>query len=315
MKQKLLSLAACVAAAAMPVAVIVSRSANAVEDPPTPHYALLEAESMAPATESYNSNTAGSATQSSVVRTSLGTASGQAYSLFDNRNADQSRLTLPFEVEWPDTYAVAAGIVKAANFGIVKFAVDGRSTGAPIDGYAAATTRPDAIALGTLELSKGKHTVTLTVTGKNDAATDYRAGLDFLELDSEKAGTPAPSAVDNTAAAGSVDPTLGLTLGASPSFGAFTPGTAKDYTAQTTANVISTAGDATLSVSDPGHLVNGTFSLSQRLSVTGVPKTWSAPVSNDVVTLGFKQSIGANDPLRSGSYTRTLTFTLSTTNP
>jgi hypothetical protein len=315
MKQKLLSLAACVAAAAMPIAVIVSRSANAVEDPPIPHYALLEAESMAPATESYNSNTAGSATQSSVVRTSLGTASGQAYQLFDNRNADQSRLTLPFEVEWPDTYAVAAGIVKAANFGIVKFAIDGRAIGTPIDGYASATARADAIPLGTLELSKGKHTVSMTVTGKNDAATDFRAGLDFLELDSEKAGTPEPTAVDNTTAIGTVDPTLSLTLGASPSFGKFEAGTAKDYTAQTTANVISTAGDATLIVSDPGHLVNGTFSLPQPLQVTGVPKTWNSPVSHDVVTLGFKQSIGANDALRSGSYTRVLTFTLSTTNP
>jgi hypothetical protein len=315
MKQKLLSLAACVAAAAMPIAVIVSRSADAVEDPPVPHYALLEAESMAPATESYNSNTAGSATQSSVVRTSLSSASGQAYQLFDNRNADQSRLTLPFEVEWADTYAVAAGIVKAANFGIVKFAIDGRPIGNPIDGYAAATARADAIALGTLELSKGKHTVTMTVTGKNDAATDYRAGLDFLELDSEKAGTPAPTAVDNTAAHGEVDPTLALTLGGSPSFGKFEPGAAKDYTAQTTANVISTAGDAALNVSDPGHLVNGTFALPQPLQVSGVPKTWNTPVSNDAVTLGFKQSIGAGDALRSGSYSRVLTFTLSTTNP
>jgi hypothetical protein len=315
MKQKLLSLAACVAAAAMPIAVIVSRSANAVEDPPVPHYALLEAESMAPATESYNSNTAGSATQSSVVRTSLATASGQAYQLFDNRNADQSRLTLPFEVEWADTYAVAAGIVKAANFGIVKFAIDGRPIGNPIDGYAAATARADAIALGTLELSTGKHTVTMTVTGKNDAATDYRAGLDFLELDSEKAGTPAPTAVDNTAAHGEVDPMLALTLGGSPSFGKFEAGTAKDYTAQTTANVISTAGDAALNVSDPGHLVNGTFALPQPLQVSGVPKTWNPPVSNDAVTLGFKQSIGAGDALRTGAYGKTLTFTLSTATP
>ena len=42
--------------------------------------------------------------------------------------------------------------------------------------------------------------------------------------------------------------TLSLTLGAPASFGAFTPGVAKDYTASTTANVISTAGDAALTV-------------------------------------------------------------------
>jgi hypothetical protein len=53
-------------------------------------------------------------------------------------------------------------------------------------------------------------------------------------------------------------------------FGAFTPGIAKDYTASTTANVISTAADAVLGVRDAnlnatGHLVNGTFALPQPL--------------------------------------------------
>ena len=38
-------------------------------------------------------------------------------------------------------------------------------------------------------------------------------------------------------------------------------------------------------------------------------------MSNDVVPIGFKQAIGANDPLRTGTYSKTLTFTLSTTNP
>ena len=42
--------------------------------------------------------------------------------------------------------------------------------------------------------------------------------------------------------------TLALTLGAPASFGAFAPGVTKTYTASTTATVISTAGDATLSV-------------------------------------------------------------------
>ncbi len=43
--------------------------------------------------------------------------------------------------------------------------------------------------------------------------------------------------------------------------------------------------------------------------------TWTAPVSNDPVDVTFKQHIGATDPLRTGSYSRTLTFTLSTTTP
>ena len=38
-------------------------------------------------------------------------------------------------------------------------------------------------------------------------------------------------------------------------------------------------------------------------------------MSNDPVTIGLKQSIGATDPLRTGTYSKTLTFTLSTTAP
>ena len=43
--------------------------------------------------------------------------------------------------------------------------------------------------------------------------------------------------------------------------------------------------------------------------------TWSAPVSNDPVTIEFSQLIKSTDALRTGTYSKTLTFTLSTTNP
>jgi X-Pro dipeptidyl-peptidase len=120
--------------------------------------------------------------------------------------------------------------------------------------------------------------------------------------------------VDGTVG-GTVPATLSLTLGSSPSFGAFTPGLAKEYTASTTANVISTAGDATLSVSDPGHLTNGSFSLPEPLRVDIAPASWTGPVSNASVAIAFHQHIGANDALRTGTYSKTLTFTLSTTTP
>jgi exo-1,4-beta-D-glucosaminidase len=120
--------------------------------------------------------------------------------------------------------------------------------------------------------------------------------------------------VDGTAG-GTVPATLALTVGGPATFGAFTPGVAKDYTTTTLANVISTAGDAALTVSDPGHLTNGTFSLPDPLQVLFSKSTWAAPVSNDPVTITFKQHINANDALRTGAYSKTLTFTLSTTTP
>ena len=44
-------------------------------------------------------------------------------------------------------------------------------------------------------------------------------------------------------------------------------------------------------------------------------KTYSGPISNDVVTVPFTQAIAATDALRTGMYSKTLTFTLSTTAP
>jgi hypothetical protein len=132
---------------------------------------------------------------------------------------------------------------------------------------------------------------------------------------------------------GTVPATLSLTLGAPASFGGFTAGITKDYDAQMPANVISTAGDATLSVADqssnaPGHLVNGAFSLPTALlakanagsysTVGSAPAnllTYPGPVSNDNVTIGLRQHIDSGDALRTGTYSKTLTFTLSTTTP
>jgi aminopeptidase N len=132
---------------------------------------------------------------------------------------------------------------------------------------------------------------------------------------------------------GNVPATLSLTLGGPTSFGAFTPGVARDYTATIAANVVSTAGDAALTVTDPsttapGRLVNGAFALAQAVqarvapaafgAVSGSPltlETYAAPVSNDPLTIDLLQSIAANEPLRTGTYAKTLTFTLSTTTP
>jgi hypothetical protein len=142
-----------------------------------------------------------------------------------------------------------------------------------------------------------------------------------------------------TTVTGTVPATLGLTLGAPAAFGPFTPGVTKDYSATTTATIVSTAGDAALSVSDPdtvhpGHLVNGTFFLPSALtasassplagngpaaaSLGASPLTllsWTKPASNDQATVTFGQHIASTDALRTGAYNKTLTFTLSTTNP
>jgi hypothetical protein len=113
------------------------------------------------------------------------------------------------------------------------------------------------------------------------------------------------------------------------------PGIGREYETTVAATVTSSAGDAALSVADPssfapGRLANGTFTLLQPLQaraasgafapVTGTNApltllTYSGPVSASQVTIGLKQVIGPNDSLRTGRYSKTLTFTLSTTTP
>jgi hypothetical protein len=137
---------------------------------------------------------------------------------------------------------------------------------------------------------------------------------------------------------GSVTPTLALTLSPAATLGPFIPGIAREYETSVAATVTSSAGDAALSVSDPnatapGRLVNGAFALTAPVQakatntanpstvfapVSATPLTlltYSGPASLDQVTIGIKQAIGANEGLRTGTYAKTLTFTLSTTTP
>ena len=197
--------------------------------------------------------------------------------------------------------------------------------------------------------------------GKYVYIADYQRGIDIIKIDdSVMRGKIQPKACWNscedagqsveaittapTAAPAAPSPaTLALTLGTPAAFGAVHAGRRARTTRRSmTANVISTAGDGTLSVADPsatatGHLVNGAFSLPSPLqakasSAAGAGSaaladvggsaaptsllTYSGPdVSNDTVTVGFSQHISASDALRTGSYSKTLTFTLSTTTP
>ena len=199
---------------------------------------------------------------------------------------------------------------------------------------------------------------TLTQGGYSDSLTDINALRDLAQAPATGDATSRArllskaqelktwmqvllGAEDAPGSVGSAVPaTLSLTLGSPASFGGFTPGLGKTYTAGTTANAITTAGDVALSVADPsanatGRLVNGAFSLASVLQAKATSPlgaggalaavggsnaptsllTYSGPASNDAVALTFSQDVGANEALRTGSYSKSLTFTLSTTTP
>ena len=130
-------------------------------------------------------------------------------------------------------------------------------------------------------------------------------------------------------------------------FSPFIPGLAREYSTTMTASVTSTAENVSLSVADPARPPRAASSTGRSRSprrcrvasstlqdpaanppLTVRPAgpvggsasplqllTYNTPVGLDVATLTFKQSIGRTEALRTGGYSKTLTFTLSTTNP
>ena len=260
-------------------------------------------------------------------------------------NGDWIQLNGPFNLFQIDTVTI-----RYADNG------NGRTVGSPLAAIEVRTDAPDGPLVTTLDLtSTGANetwnslTFPISLAGKHELFFVFRSvpgGPGFgslLRLNWAEFGGNGVTVQKTTAdggVGGSVPATLSLSLGAPPSFGAFVPGVAQTYEASTTASVISTAGDAALTVADPssvatGHLVNGSFSLPQALqakasSATGAGGafadiggsasptallSYSAPVSNDAVAMTFRQAIASSDALRTGSYSKTLTFTLSTTTP
>ncbi len=152
--------------------------------------------------------------------------------------------------------------------------------------------------------------------------------------------TPGSSVSVNQEVSGIVPSVLALRLANQlATIGAITPGIARDYDAVVAATVTSSLSNARLSVADigdgSGRLVNGTTPLAQPLLVratnTANPNTafapltgagnpltllnWNTWVANDPVTIGIRQRIGQTEPLTAGGYTKTITFTLSSTTP
>ena len=120
-------------------------------------------------------------------------------------------------------------------------------------------------------------------------------------------------------------------------FSPFIPGVSQTYTGTTIATVTSSWPNATLSVYDPdpvtatnGRLINGTSIIPRDMDVLNnlaayqalgnataqrVIATWATPVASQPTTVTLRQVIQNNDVLAAGEYSKTLTFSLSTTTP
>jgi sugar phosphate isomerase/epimerase len=245
--------------------------------------------------------------------------------------------------------ALDGGTATVADFQVVSHNCTAANGGGPLAPY----QPPVADNPATTDVNEARPAVpggTCTVNvGFKPTRTNYTsvARLQFTSNSDDAmdrvllAGRSTGDALGNVG--GDVPTTLSLGFPTSTtSFGTFLPATARTYDVGMAATVVSTAGDATLSVTDasstaPGHLVNQAFSLPQALQIraanaaqpntsyvalsetAGTPVnllTYTGPTAGaDPVTIGFRQGIGATDTLRAGTYSKQLTFTLSTTTP
>ncbi len=190
------------------------------------------------------------------------------------------------------------------------------------------------------------YSVPIVISAGGAHTLEYRSTDVAGNIETAKTLAIQVNPVAGTTVQGQVASTLAISVAAgAPSFGALTPGVAATYTTTLAMSLTSTAQSATLTAADltgtfTGHLVNnatgGPYVLAQGLQVSGADPannpgsgifsdlsvtepatllTYSAPVSSDPVTIAFKQAVGANEPLRTGSYSKVITFTLSTNNP
>jgi hypothetical protein len=64
----------------------------------------------------------------------------------------------------------------------VQTLVDDAPIGPPADNYSPSVIPKPRTALGTVDLTAGKHRLTFRVVGKNPSSSGYLAGIDCLEL-------------------------------------------------------------------------------------------------------------------------------------
>jgi hypothetical protein len=174
------------------------------------------------------------------------------------------------------------------------------------------------------------HTVRVVIVAHNGSGPSAPA---------ESAATAVVTASVGIVVEGVVPFTQTLAATCSPVvLGPFVPGKTHEYSNTCVLKATSTAAQSKLVAEDAspthtGHLVQGTYFLPEPLEskaastqggIGGVftslvaPATlltYAKPFSEDEATVTFNQKIGLHDSLHTGTYSKTITLTLSTTEP
>jgi hypothetical protein len=103
--------------------------------------------------------------------------------IFFTPTAAGNAFTLKFQVSARAVYDIVLVQTQAPDYGIATVSVDGQQMGAPFDGFGPAVAIHAPVSYGSKRLTKGAHTLTITVADKNASSANFFAGLDSIELD------------------------------------------------------------------------------------------------------------------------------------
>ncbi len=93
------------------------------------------------------------------------------------------KLVLGFTSPQAGTFRVFGRFLKAVDYGIAQFEINGQKAANPVDFYNDGVAVTDEIELGTFELKDGENRFTVTIAGANDKAQkSYMMGIDYLVL-------------------------------------------------------------------------------------------------------------------------------------
>jgi hypothetical protein len=104
--------------------------------------------------------------------------------LWWTRGKPGDRASLGVPVKEDGRYKLVVQMTKAKDYGIVQLSLDGAKLGGPIDLYNLEVVPTGPLDLGTHELPKGEHKLTLEIVGANEKAVKaYMAGIDYVKLE------------------------------------------------------------------------------------------------------------------------------------
>jgi hypothetical protein len=103
--------------------------------------------------------------------------------LFWTPGKPHAKLVLGLPVDADGKYQLTTALTKAASYGIVQLYLDDQKLAEPIDLYNNGVILTPAIDLGTHELTKGQHRLTVEIVGRNEAgAPGGYFGMDWIKL-------------------------------------------------------------------------------------------------------------------------------------